>query len=659
MALNKQQIKFIEKNRKKFSSEKISKELNIPLEDVSKYIDSNHQQKPPLYFYMVLLFIPILFFVFLELGLQLFGYGTDTSMWVSPSEGYLMLNPDVAKRYFSTVKNVPSSIEDVFDTEKKPNAFRVFVLGESSAAGYPYMPMGSFSRYIRKRLELTYPENRIEVINIGLTAVNSYTVRDFMPGVLEQKPDLILIYTGHNEYYGALGVGSLESMGSSRLLVNLILNLNKFKTTQLLRNIMEWFGKLFAGDEKEKSGTLMSRMAREQAIPFDSDNYKAGIDQFTGNMADVIEMAKGANVPVILGTLASNLKDQKPFISVKSGKYQQASKIFIDAQESYNSGNYKNADSLFRLAKDLDALRFRAPEEINRAIKNFGREFNLPIVDIDSIFSSVSPNGIVGDNLMTDHLHPTLPGYQLMGKIFFEKMHEVNYLPKNSNESIQFEKQDEVTRAQFPFSPIDSTIALYRIKLLKNDWPYTDAKNKVPENKLIAPKTFEDTLAYKCVAKGFSWADAHQKAVNKYLNEKNLDGFLEELSVLINQYPIVVEYYNHLDEIALGLLKAKEFDKAYKVFYKRYQLQPNDLSTKWLGTIDLNSSKIPSAIKYLEESIKLNSSDLQTMYNLAGAYALNKDYQKSFDVISRVLSSDPNYPGGVGLLQQLKGLLKQ
>ena len=109
----------------------------------------------------------------------------------------------------------------------------------------------------------------------------------------------------------------------------------------------------------------------------------------------------------------------------------------------------------------------------------------------------------------------------------------------------------------------------------------------------------------------------------------------------------------------LGLLKVKEFDNAYKVFYKRYQLQPNDLSAKWLGTIDLNSSKISSAIKYLEESVKLNSSDLQTMYNLAGAYALNKEYKKSFDVISRVLSSDPNYPGGEGLLQQLKGVLKQ
>ena len=28
-----------------------------------------------------------------------------------------------------------------------------------------------------------------------------------------QEPDAVLIYAGHNEYYGALGVGSTESLG--------------------------------------------------------------------------------------------------------------------------------------------------------------------------------------------------------------------------------------------------------------------------------------------------------------------------------------------------------------------------------------------------------------------------------------------------------------
>ncbi|MCX6170124.1 MAG: GDSL-type esterase/lipase family protein [Ignavibacteriales bacterium] len=659
MTLNKKQIYFTEKKRRKFSAEEISKKLNIPIEEIKQYLNSHPVQQTPFYFYIILISIPILFFILLEVGLRIFSYGIDLSMWVNPINGKMMLNPDVAHRYFSTVKNVPTSIEDIFDSEKAPNAFRVFILGESSAAGYPYMPLGSFSRYIRKRLEIVYPNTKIEVINLGLTAVNSYTVRDFIPGVLQQKPDLILIYTGHNEYYGALGVGSIESFGTSRTFVNLVLNLNKFKTTQLLRDFIQWSEKIFSSEQTAKTGTLMSRMAKDQTITLESDNYKIGLEQFQDNMRDVIKMAKDADVPIILGTLTSNLKDQKPFISLKIDKFPLAENVFFEARSAYSSGNYKRADSLFRFAKDLDGLRFRAPEKINQIIRRFGSEFDVPIVDVDSAFNAESLNGIVGDNLMTDHLHPTLQGYELMGKVFFEMMKKENDLPKNSAAAIPYEKQDSTTIAQFPFSKMDSTIAVYRIKLLKNDWPYIDSRNKIPDSQLLDQKTFEDSLAYKCVTKGISWIDCHQELADKYLREKNVDGFLQHIEILIYQYPIVVEYYDFIDKLGLDLIKDKEFDKAYKVFLKRYQIKPNDISTKWLGTIDLNFSRISAAIKYLEESVRFNKADTQTLYNLAGAYALNKDYKKSFDTITRVLNSDPNYPGAQNLMQQLRSHLEK
>ena len=38
-----------------------------------------------------------------------------------------------------------------------------------------------------------------------------------------KKPDLIIIYAGHNEYYGALGVGSVETLGDTRFLVNTVI----------------------------------------------------------------------------------------------------------------------------------------------------------------------------------------------------------------------------------------------------------------------------------------------------------------------------------------------------------------------------------------------------------------------------------------------------
>lgn len=163
MSLSNKQKQNIDSNRKKYSPAKIAENLNLSVDEVKQYLDANPVAKTPFYFYLIMLLIPVLFFVLLEAGLRVFNYGYDLSMWGEVIEGKLILNPDVPRRYFSTVKSVPASIEDIFDKDKSLNSFRIFVLGESSAAGYPYMPMGSFSRYIRKRLELTYPGKRIEV----------------------------------------------------------------------------------------------------------------------------------------------------------------------------------------------------------------------------------------------------------------------------------------------------------------------------------------------------------------------------------------------------------------------------------------------------------------------------------------------------------------
>ena len=73
-----------------------------------------------------------------------------------------------------------------------------------------------------------------------MAAINSYTLLDLLDEVIAQSPDAILIYTGHNEYYGAMGVGSEESTGISRWLTLLYLDLRSYRTFLLVRNFIGW-----------------------------------------------------------------------------------------------------------------------------------------------------------------------------------------------------------------------------------------------------------------------------------------------------------------------------------------------------------------------------------------------------------------------------------
>ena len=465
------------------------------------------QTKAPIWFYLVLILIPVVSLVLLEAGLRIFNYGYDFSQWTKATDTKYVLNPDFTHRYFYTTGNVPYSNGNVFDIEKKKNAFRVFILGGSSAAGYPFTPNGDFGKYLKKYLESVYPQNKIEVINLAITAVNSYTIRDLMPGVLEQKPDLIIIYAGHNEYYGALGVGSMESLGTNRWIVNFVLKLNDFKITQLVRNILKWGSGLFSSRQKT-SGTLMSRMAKDQLIEYNSDIFREGVDQFRGNMEDVLNMTKKAGVPVILSTLTCNLKDQPPFVSVKNSKYPPAGTVYKEAERALNSGNREDADSLFRYAKDLDALRFRAPEEFNTMLKAFGKKYKYPVVNIDSVFEVNSPDSITGNSLMTDHLHPVLAGYKIMAKAFYETMEKDKIIPDGLHVWVIY--LDKKVDYEFHFTPLDSTIGKYRIILLKNDWPFTEPKSRSYVLQQLDMRTEMDTLAMKVIESQIPWEQAHR-----------------------------------------------------------------------------------------------------------------------------------------------------
>jgi len=605
-----------------------------------------------------LILIPIVFFILLEIILRVVDYGRNDDQWIRITETKQMLNPDIAGRYFFNTKDLPQSNNDAFDIDKRENAFRVFVMGGSSAQGFPFSPNGTFSRYIRDRLELIYPKNHIEVINVAITATNSYTIRDLPPGVLEQKPDLIIIYAGHNEYYGAFGIGSTENIGNSRATVNFLIWLNKFKSVQLIRNWIESITILFGSEndkDPEQGGTLMARIVKEQLIPMNSELFNSGLQQFEGNFEDILKMTQAAGVPVIFGTLVSNLKDQKPFISVGTDPDENADSVYFQANIQLSNRNFSVADSLFRKAKDLDALRFRAPEMINNIIRRLADKFNYKIIITDAIFNNTSPDGIVGDNLIVDHLHPSLTGYQLIGKIYFEEMLRNGYLPVSEQAQISVSEQDKIVVENFAFSRLDSMISQIRLTGLLNDWPFVD-KRDFSFIKNLSLNGRIDSIAYRIAVENMNWEKGHREAAEWYLNKKDYQNFAKEFFVIVSQYPFKLADY---DYAASQLISAKQYELAYSLLLKRFKETPDAFSAKWLGNINLTNGNVDEAIMYLNESLSFDKTDTQVYYNLAGAYVQNEEYEKALHSIEQCLSIKPDFPNAKSLKSQLIKIIAQ
>jgi len=77
----------------------------------------------------------------------------------------------------------------------------------------------------------------------------------------------------------------------------------------------------------------------------------------------------------------------------------------------------------FARARDLDTLRFRADSKINNINRDVARSSGAELVDAEAIFSGSkeTPNGIIGNELVYEHVHMTpLGNYQLARAMFLQ-----------------------------------------------------------------------------------------------------------------------------------------------------------------------------------------------------------------------------------------------
>ncbi len=615
------------------------------------------KRKYPFWFYSIPILIIVLFFLLLEGGLRLFGYGENTPKTFVQLTGsypnHLFFNPEITKKYFTNLKKTPAVIPDPFLKEKSPNTFRVFVLGESSAAGWPYEPNVSFPRFMKRKLEEFYPQKNIEVVNLGVSAICTYTLRDIIHDVLEQKPDLVCIYTGHNEYYGALGAASTQSLGKSRAMINFVMSIQNIRVVQLIQNIIKSVLATVSPEEFTSNETLMSKVIGESSIPYNSDLYKAGISQFEGNMRDILSACQKANVKVMVGNVASNLKDQKPFVSTDTLGLEKAENIFAQANAEYGKGNFSKAKELYIKSRDLDALRFRAPSEINSLIKNLSGEFGTVMVDVESGLNSFSPNGITGKELMVDHLHPNIKGYELIANLFLDAALKNSLLPDAANFKIETGK---LTSIESVFSPLDSIVADLKLRTLLGAHPFVPKGSPNLLRLSFKPTAHIDTLAMMTADRMITLEEAHYEMADIYWKNKNVQAFENEMNVLINERPI--NQVHHM-KLITTLLSDTLIDKAIVYLYRMEKYCPSEFSTKRLGALLLSKNRFAEALPYLEKDITLNSNDARAWYNLAGAYYGTKNISKAITAVNRSLEISPRNALAQTFKKQLEVLIGQ
>lgn len=663
MGLTNKQKKYIKENREKGAA-KIASALNADVDEVESYLQDSKVEvqlssSKKIIFTSILLAIPVLFFVILETGLRMSNYKGNTELFIQPEElddQYLFPNPNFAARYFFNTSIIPNPSRDAFLAEKPKNGFRLFAIGGSSAAAFPFGFNATFSRVVEDVLIDAMPDKKVEVINTGISAINSYTLYDEMDEIIAQNPDGLLIYAGHNEFYGALGVGSAESLGQHPGLIRMYLRLQNLRTVMLIRDAyVQLMRTLFSPSDDEQGGTLMSRVVKEQEIVYESDLFNAGLQQFESNLEAILQKASDANIPVFIGTLASNERDQKPFVSVKSDQHPPADEVYEQAQKYYyEDKKFTEAKDQYIYARQLDALRFRAPSEFNTLITELANRFNAQLVDVDQGYRDASPHQIIGENLMMEHLHPNLHGYFLMGKFYAQAV--LKYPEwQTSLEKDNVGTWDEYDKKRH-LTTLDSLIGAHRIRVLMSSWPFVPLDQMPVATPKYEPFSAADSLAWHVVNKGMTWEKAKVSMADHYRKTGRENMALAEYFGLMRDIP----YNDSAPKMASQILMNQQrFSEAKSVLLTAYNIKPTEYTCRMLGSIEVNDKNYDKGIQYLKQALSFDPDDKQSLYNLSGAYALTGDFDKAYDLAQRIYKIDPRYPNLQAWLQQLQNAIKQ
>lgn len=356
-----------------------------------------------------------------------------------------------------------------FAATKGSRTLRVFCLGGSTVQGRPYSVQTSFTAWLELCLEAADQTRDFEVINCGGISYASYRLVPILCELLDYEPDLFILCTGHNEFLEDRTYGPLKK--TPRALVKLhrtLLHLRSYAlANHYIRRDSVNSPKTVLGPEVRTKLDLKESLA---AYHRDDSWRDRVVSDFRHNLEVMVQAAQQAGVPVILVNPPSNLKDCPPFKSQASPGLSEAQRqrlgqlrhqagslgwsdvygkiaylkeaVEIDDRNAEllyllgscyeRLGRAEEAKSWFIRAKDEDVCSLRILEPMAQAVRDVADDHDIPLIQAHVLLEARTADGVLGDEWLLDHVHPSIQGHQLIAESLFQAMQRMGLVEDNS-----------------------------------------------------------------------------------------------------------------------------------------------------------------------------------------------------------------------------------
>lgn len=290
------------------------------------------------------------------------------------------------------------------------DAFTIYLLGSSTAYGFPYHPRVDVGKLVALLLGGKVQDRRIEVVNLAAPGKTAQVVARDARELVRQAPDpdhsLVFVYAGNNEF------------------------------TRL---------------DQHHDLSQGERQLFDEPVVSDSDRQTI-VARYGTSMLDVFETLQDAKLAVVASTAAVNLKDWEPNRSVIVNRaHEEVVRARLAAGErALERGDATGAlgeleailaiEPRFALASkragdccriagrtaearrhylealDHDGNPVRETTELEMKLRQACAQRDVPLLDAAALLNAASPDGILGFELLWDNAHPKFEGYLLIAR---------------------------------------------------------------------------------------------------------------------------------------------------------------------------------------------------------------------------------------------------
>lgn len=320
---------------------------------------------------------------------------------------------------------------------------RIAAVGESTMAGFPYNGRYGIPEVAAWQLRQMYPERKVIVENLARDGMNLRKAIQSLQQ-LTTKPDLLLLYSGHNEFFYDL----------EELWTDIDFAWERYDSYLNWSPLFRLFDRrLLRGEAKrdlkgDSGRRLIDRNIATQKM------HAVRLERFRSQLEQLAAWCMQQGIPCLWFVPAGSESDFEPNrshlersatdverraleLAVETGRKREAAgdrkgaaKVYRDtlvlfpnfAELEYrlaeclaSFGEFDEAREFYARALEHDGQPIRMTGVYRRQVQEVAEAFRIPVVNVADVLRRHAANGILGRSVFVDYVHPNLRAYFHLG----------------------------------------------------------------------------------------------------------------------------------------------------------------------------------------------------------------------------------------------------